>query len=284
MASPELEVKLARLREIVAGLGRTLVAFSGGVDSTFLAKVCHDVLGKNAVAITALSPSYPAAELEEAKALAQLIGIEHRIIETREVEKEDYARNNPDRCYHCKRELFTELEVIREAEGFASIVYGAIADDLGDYRPGMEAAKEMQARAPLVEAGLHKSEIRELSSEMGLPTWDKPGGACLSSRIPYGSRVTVEKLQQIDRAEQFLRTVGFRQVRVRHHGEIARIEVAPEEMPRFFENNLNAKVAAALKAIGFKYVALDLQGYRSGSLNEGLANRTVIPLHPVAQR
>ena len=188
------------------------------------------MLDRDAVAVTALSPTYPATELEEAKLYAAEIGIEHRLIETHELEKEEYAVNNPDRCFHCKKELFTEMQLIAVAEGFDTIVYGGIMDDLGDHRPGMEAAELLNARAPLVEAELQKSEIRQLSKELGLPTWNKPGGACLASRIPYGMRVTLEKLHQVDQAELFLHKLGFRLVRVRHHGDIARIEAPPEDL------------------------------------------------------
>jgi uncharacterized protein len=262
-------------------MGRTLIAFSGGVDSTFLAKVAYAVLDRDAVAVTALSPTYPATELEEAKLYAAEIGIEHRLIETHELEKEEYAVNNPDRCFHCKKELFTEMQVIAEEEGFDTIVYGGIMDDLGDHRPGMEAAELLNARAPLVEAELQKHEIRQLSKELGLPTWDKPAGACLASRIPYGMRVTLEKLHEIDKAEHFLHRLGFRMVRVRHHGDIARIEAPPEDLPRLFENDVHTQIVAALKEVGFKYVALDMQGYRTGSLNETLATHTIVPLQTV---
>ena len=281
MATAALSDKYETLTQLIGGMGRTLIAFSGGVDSTFLAKVAHGVLSRDAVAVTALSPTYPATELEEAKELAAAIGIEHRLIETHELEKEEYAVNNPDRCFHCKKELFTEMHVIAEAEGFDTIIYGGIMDDLGDHRPGMEAAELLSARAPLLEAELQKHEIRELSKELGLPTWNKPGGACLASRIPYGSRVTLEKLRQVDQAEHFLHKLGFRLVRVRHHGDIARIEAPPADLPRLFQNEAHTRAVAALKEIGFKYVALDMQGYRSGSLNETLAAHTIVPLQTV---
>ena len=232
MATANLYEKHEHLKQLIGGMGRTLIAFSGGVDSTFLAKVSHAVLDRDAVAVTALSPTYPATELEEAKLYAAEIGIEHRLIETHELEKEEYAVNNPDRCFHCKKELFTEMQLIAVAEGFDTIVYGGIMDDLGDHRPGMEAAELLNARAPLVEAELQKNEIRQLSKELGLPTWNKPGGACLASRIPYGMRVTLEKLHQVDQAELFLHKLGFRLVRVRHHGDIARIEAPPEDLTR----------------------------------------------------
>ncbi len=281
MATVALDEKYENLTQLIASMGRTLIAFSGGVDSTFLARVAYEVLGRDAVAVTALSPTYPATELEEAKELAVAIGIEHRLIETHELEKEEYAVNNPDRCFHCKKELFTEMQVIAQEEGFETIVFGGIMDDLGDHRPGMEAAQLLDARAPLLEAELHKDEIRQLSRQLGLSTWDKPGGACLASRIPYGMRVTLEKLHQVDQAEHFLHRLGFRLVRVRHHGDIARIEAPPEDLPRLFEGNVHTRIVDALKEIGFKYVALDMQGYRTGSLNETLAAHTIVPLQTV---
>ncbi|MYB75905.1 MAG: ATP-dependent sacrificial sulfur transferase LarE [Chloroflexi bacterium] len=281
MATVALDEKYENLTQLIGGMGRTLIAFSGGVDSTFLARVAHGVLGRDAVAVTALSPTYPATELEEAKELAAAIGIEHRLIETHELEKEEYAVNNPDRCFHCKKELFTEMQVIAAEEGFETIVYGGIMDDLGDHRPGMEAAELLNARAPLVEVELQKHEIRQLSKGLGLSTWDKPGGACLASRIPYGMRVTLEKLHQVDQAEHFLHKLGFRLVRVRHHGDIARIEAPPEDLPRLFEDDAHTRIVAELKEIGVKYVALDMQGYRTGSLNETLADHTIVPLQTV---
>ena len=281
MATAALDEKYENLTQLIGGMGRTLIAYSGGVDSTFLAKVAQETIGRDAVAVTALSPTYPATELEEAKVYAAEIGIEHRLIETHELEKEEYAVNNPDRCFHCKKELFTEMQVIAQAEGFDTIIYGGIMDDLGDHRPGMEAAELLDARAPLVEAELQKHEIRQLSKELGLPTWDKPAGACLASRIPYGMRVTLEKLHEVDQAEHFLHNLGFRLVRVRHHGDIARIEAPPEDLPRLFENDVHTRIVDALKEIGFKYVALDMQGYRTGSLNETLADHTIVPLQTV---
>ena len=281
MATAALDEKYENLTQLIGGMGRTLIAFSGGVDSTFLAKVAKETIGRDAVAVTALSPTYPATELEEAKVYAAEIGIEHRLIETHELEREEYAVNNPDRCFHCKKELFTEMQVIAQEEGFDTIIYGGIMDDLGDHRPGMEAAEMLDARAPLVEAELQKHEIRQLSKELGLPTWDKPAGACLASRIPYGMRVTLEKLHEVDQAEHFLHNLGFRLVRVRHHGDIARIEAPAEDLPRLFENDVHTRIVTALKEIGFKYVALDMQGYRTGSLNETLAGHTIMPLQTV---
>jgi uncharacterized protein len=268
--APEVEASYERLKAICQGLGSTLVAFSAGVDSTLLLRVCADELGQQAVAVTAVSESYPSHELAQAKRLARDIGARLILVETHELEDEHYASNPTNRCFYCKQELFSTIFPIAHREGLATVVYGANTDDTGDYRPGMQAAREMGARAPLLEAGMGKPEIRALSRYLGLETWDKPAFACLSSRIPYGERVTEEKLQQIDRAEAFLYEEGFRQVRVRHHGEVARIEVPPADLPRFFTEGCNERVAQRLKEFGFRYVTLDLQGYRSGSLNEGL--------------
>lgn len=262
--------KLERLQALLVELESVVVAFSAGVDSTFLLRVAKDVLDDKALAATAVSESYPAHELEEAKQLARDLGVELRLVYTTELANPDYAKNAPDRCYHCKTELFTNLAPLARIEGYRHLVYGAIVDDLTEYRPGMRAAKEWGARAPLAEVGLTKAEIRELSKEMGLPTWDKPGLACLSSRIPYGQPVTREKLAQIEAAENVLHSLGFRQVRVRHHDAIARIELPSEDLPRLFAEGHHATVTARLKEIGFQYVTVDLQGYRTGSLNEPL--------------
>jgi uncharacterized protein len=269
--TPDVAAKYDRLRAICRELGSTLVAFSAGVDSTLLLRVCFDELGDRAVAVTAVSESYPSHELAEAKRLARDIGCRLILVDTNELQDENYASNPSNRCFYCKQELFDTIFPVAQQEGLATVVYGANLDDTGDYRPGMQAAKAMGARAPLLEADLGKPEIRAVSRYLGLETWSKPAFACLSSRIPYGERVTEEKLQQIDQAELYLVEEGFRQVRVRHHGEIARIEVPPAELARFFEAGRNERVARRLREIGFRYVALDLQGYRSGSLNEALA-------------
>lgn len=261
-----LDEKYARLQAELQEFGSVLVAFSGGVDSTLLLKVAYDTLGERAVAATADSETYPREELAQAQELAALIGCRHLVVQTHELHDERYAVNNPDRCYYCKQTLFTELEPLAEQIGANAIVYGAMADDIGTHRPGHRAAAEFQVRSPLIEAGLGKAEIRDLARRLGLPNWNKPSYACLSSRIAYGERVTGEKLRVLDDAERFLRGLGLSQFRVRHHETIARLEVMPEDIATIVAQR--EAIVARLKELGYTYVTLDLQGFRSGSMNE----------------
>jgi uncharacterized protein len=262
--------RLEQLKSLLRECGRTLIAYSGGVDSVLLAKVAHDVLGEDALAVIADSPSLPRRELDEALAIAGQFGFPVRVVQTHEMTDENYTSNPSNRCYFCKSELFDKLTGIAKTEGWQTIIYGENASDVGDYRPGSQAASEFQVKAPLKEVGLTKAEIRELSAELGLPTADKPQMACLSSRIPYGEPVTEEALRMIEAAENVLRDAGFYEVRVRHHKNIARIEVGIDELSRFLDDELRESVTQALKQIGYAYVTLDLQGYRRGSANETL--------------
>jgi len=274
----EANKKLAALKALLQSYGSCLVAYSGGVDSVFLARVAHDALGDRALAAIADSPSLPRRELQEALDIAVKFKFPVRVIKTQEFANENYTANPANRCYFCKHELFEELTPLAKAEKFAVIAYGENASDIGDFRPGAQAAAEFQVRAPLKEAGLTKAEIRELSAQLGLPTADKPQMACLSSRVPYGETVTPAKLSMIERAEYVLRDMGFYDVRVRHHElkkqSLARIELAPAEIPTLLANGKLAVVAEELKKIGYAHVTLDLQGYRRGSTNEILPKNT----------
>lgn len=266
-----IEVKDQRLREIVRDLGSVVVAFSGGVDSAYLAYVATSELGSRALCVTADSPSYPAHHRALAVQVASQFGLSHEFLTTHEVDRPEYRANPVNRCYYCKRELYTELAALARRRGFSAIVDGNTADDRADYRPGREAAKEFGVRSPLDEAGLGKQEIRELSRRAGLPTWDEPASACLASRIPYFSPVTTDKLRMIDAAEAVLRSLGFRVFRVRHHDAIARLEIDPTEMARALDPGVSAGIVRGLKAIGYRHITVDLQGYRRGSLNESLS-------------
>ena len=270
--APQLsaEQKELSLKRALAELPSVIVALSGGADSAYLAWAAHDSLGDGALSVTALSPSYSAHDRAVVEGFVRHVGLRHEFIETHEVEDPRYRANSADRCYFCKDELFRVLDFMAQERSFAAIAYGVNGDDTSDFRPGHRAAREHRVLAPLLEVGLRKSEIRELSKRAGLPTWDRPASACLASRVPYGTEVTPERLALIERGEAALRDLGFRQFRVRLHDKLARVEIAPEELPRAMSMDVSAAIAERLKAAGFTYVALDLEGYRQGSLNAAL--------------
>ncbi len=266
--SQSLDQKLEKLKGILSSLGGVLVAYSGGTDSTLLLRVAHGQLGDKAVAATAVSPSMPKDELASAIRMAKETGVEHLLLESEELDNPDYVANLPDRCYHCKYSSYERFLGIAKDKGINYVVDGSNLGDLGDHRPGLTASRELGVRSPLMEAGLNKADIRELSRRLGLPTWDKPAQACLASRIPYGTPITRERLQQIEDAERLLHRLGVSQVRVRLHGDIARIEVGPEQFPLLLQRR--SHIVQGLRRLGFSYVTADLEGYRTGSMNETL--------------
>jgi uncharacterized protein len=266
----DLEARRSALDDRLRSLASLVVAYSGGVDSAYLAYAATQILGSRALCVTADSPSYPANHRRMAERIATQFALHHEFIETRELANPDYRANDTNRCYHCKHELYTGLTSLARARGFDAVADGNNADDRGDYRPGRRAAREFGVISPLDDAGLTKADIRELSRVAGLPCWDEPASACLSSRLPYGSEVTEEKLQTIERAEEIVRSLGFRVVRVRHHEDVARLELARDEMPRLLEPGVSEAIDRDLRALGFRFVAVDLKGYRLGSLNEGI--------------
>lgn len=275
-AAPKLDLGLLKAKQeklfsILKPMERLIVAYSGGSDSAYLAWAAHHVLGENALAVTADSASIPDSHKRDAEAFATEWGFRHEYIETHEFDNPDYIKNDPDRCFHCKDELFSRLEVLAHERGIDHIAYGVNVDDLADYRPGQHAARLHQARAPLVDAGLTKAEIRELSRLTGLSTWDRPASACLSSRIPYGTPVTIENVKTVERGEEAIRQLGFRQFRVRFHGKLVRIEIAKEELADALNPEMAQRFVEIFKPLGFHYVTIDLEGYRQGSLNAALA-------------
>ncbi len=266
----DVDASIADLRRIIRSTGGALVAFSGGVDSTLVAVVAHQELGEKALAVTAASEMYPRFMIDDATKLAASLGLRHEVIETSELAIECFSANPPDRCYYCKKELFARLREMAEARGLHAVMDGANADDPNDHRPGLRAAAELGIISPLRDAGMGKESVREASRKLGLPTWSKPSFACFASRFPYGFGITADRVEQVRKAEEVLRALGLAQYRVRHHGAIARIEALPEDIARLASPELRARIVSEFKAIGFTYVALDLQGFRSGSMNETL--------------
>jgi uncharacterized protein len=271
-----LESKNEKLKEIFKELKSVVVAFSGGVDSTFMLAKAVEVLGKDKVlAVTATSPTYPLSEFKESKELAKQIDVEQLVIDSNELEIEGYKDNPIDRCFFCKSELFTLMQKVAKEKGYDNVVEGATVDDLGDYRPGLRAVKELGVKSPILEAEMTKDDVRALSKEMKLPTWDKPAKACLASRFPYGEEITAEKLEQVEKAEDYLYSLGFKMVRVRHHGDVCRIELNTDDIYRFTTHQKRRNIIEKLRECGFKYITFDLEGYRTGSMNETLDEETL---------